>query len=137
MNDTGHATTAHATPVPAWVLKFMDAIDTLEFDEGFAPLTEDTDMFFGTAHVHGVEAIKAFFVKIDEPLIIAHEVLEFWTAGDGVRLLRGEATMARKTDPDHVVRAPFMHIFYLDDEEPVRIRELRITAGPLQTDAVM
>ncbi|MFJ2905591.1 nuclear transport factor 2 family protein [Streptomyces sp. NPDC087212] len=137
MNDTGHATTAHATPVPAWVLKFMDAIDTLEFDEGFAPLTEDTDMFFGTAHVHGVEAIKAFFVKIDEPLIIAHEVLEFWTAGDGVRLLRGEATMARKTDPDHVVRAPFMHIFYLADEEPVRIRELRITAGPLQTDAVM
>ncbi|GAA2349842.1 nuclear transport factor 2 family protein [Streptomyces violaceusniger] len=131
------ADTARATPAPEWVLKFMDAIDTLEFGEGFAPLTEDTDMFFGTAHIHGVEAIKAFFVKIDEPLIITHEVLEFWTAGDGVRLLRGEATMAKKSEPDRMVRAPFVHIFYLADEEPVRVRELRITAGPLQTDAVM
>ncbi|WP_210590306.1 nuclear transport factor 2 family protein [Streptomyces sp. GESEQ-35] len=129
--------TAHATSVPDWVLKFMDAIDTLDFDEGFAPLTEDTDMFFGTAHIHGAEDIKAFFVKIDEPLIIRHEVLEFWAAGDGVRLLRGEATMAKKSEPDQVVRAPFMHIFYLDREEPVRVRALRVTAGPLQTDAVM
>ncbi|MGP3940151.1 MULTISPECIES: hypothetical protein [Streptomyces] len=128
---------ARATAVPGWVLKFMDAIDTLEFGEGFAPLTEDTDMFFGTAHLHGVDAIKAFFVKIDEPLIITHEVLEFWSAGDGVRLLRGEARMAKKSDPDQVVRAPFMHIFYLDQEEPVRIRTLRVTAGPLETDAVM
>ncbi|MEU9060851.1 nuclear transport factor 2 family protein [Streptomyces sp. NPDC048430] len=128
---------AQATAVPGWVLKFMYAIDTLEFGEGFAPLTEDTDMFFGTEHLHGVDAIKAFFIKIDEPLIITHEVLEFWAAGDGVRLLRGEATMAKKSSPDQVVRAPFMHIFYLDREEPVRVRTLRITAGPLQTDAVM
>lgn len=80
------ADNAQATAVPGWVLKFMDAIDTLEFGEGFAPLTEDTDMFFGTAHIHGVEAIKAFFVKIDAPLIITHEVLEFWTAGDGMQV---------------------------------------------------
>ncbi|MET7567150.1 nuclear transport factor 2 family protein [Streptomyces sp. NPDC005492] len=131
------ADTAQAAAVPDWVLKFMDAIDTLEFGEGFAPLTEDTDMFFGTAHLQGVEAIKAFFVKIDEPLVITHEVLEFWTAGDGVRLLRGEATMARKSEPDQVVRAPFTHIFYLDREEPVRVRTIRITAGPLRTDTVM
>ncbi|WAP59149.1 nuclear transport factor 2 family protein [Streptomyces sp. S465] len=134
---TGITGTAHATAVPDWVLKFMDAIDTLEFDEGFAPLTEDTDMFFGTAHIHGVEAIKAFFVKIDAPLIITHEVLEYWTADDGVRLLRGEAVMAKKSAPDQVVRAPFTHIFSLDREEPVRVRTLRITAGPLQTDSVM
>ncbi|MER7836603.1 nuclear transport factor 2 family protein [Streptomyces sp. NPDC096040] len=128
---------AHATAVPDWVLEFMKAIDTLEFGDGFAPLTEDTEMYFGTAHLHGAEAIKEFFVKIDGPLDIAHEVLEFWTAGDGVRLLRGEATMAKKSEPDQVVRAPFMHIFYLDREDPVRIRTLRITAGPLQTDAVL
>ncbi|MGA6156275.1 hypothetical protein ACPEIC_23295 [Stenotrophomonas sp. NPDC087984] len=129
--------TAHATPAPDWVLRFMDAIDTLEFDEGFAPLTEDTDMFFGTAHIHGVEAIKAFFVKIDEPLNITHEVLECWTTGDGVLLLRGEAVMAKKSAPDQVVRAPFMHIFYLDRTEPARVRTLRVTAGPLRTDSVM
>ncbi|WP_234341005.1 nuclear transport factor 2 family protein [Streptomyces sp. NRRL S-1813] len=94
-------------------------------------------MSFGTAHVHGAQAVKAFFVKIDEPLHIAHKILEFWATGDGVCLLRGEATMARKTEPDRVVRAPFMHIFYLADEEAIRVRELRITAGPLKTDAVM
>jgi hypothetical protein len=131
------AVTAHASMVPEWILKFMDAIDTLSFEEGFAPLTEDADMFFGTAHIRGVEDIKAFFVKIDEPLNIAHEVLEFWVADNGVRILRGESTMARKSEPDHVLRAPFTHIFYLADEDPVRVRELRITAGPLETDSVM
>ncbi|AYG78145.1 hypothetical protein DWB77_00252 [Streptomyces hundungensis] len=129
--------TAHATATPAWVLKFMNAIDTLEFDDGFAPLTETSDMFFGTEHLHGIEAIKAFFVKIDAPLIITHEVLEYWAASDGVHLLRGEATMAKKSAPDRVVHAPFMHIFYLDQEEPPRVRTLRITAGPLETDVVM
>ncbi|MFZ3598122.1 nuclear transport factor 2 family protein [Streptomyces sp. BH104] len=129
--------TASATAVPGWVLRFMEAIDTLEFSAGFAPLTEDTDLYFGTAHIRGVEAIKDFFVKIDAPLNITHEVLEYWTADGGVRLLRGEATMARKSEPEHVVRAPFMHIFYLDQEDPVRVRTLRITAGPLRTDAVM
>ncbi|MEU9099528.1 nuclear transport factor 2 family protein [Streptomyces sp. NPDC048361] len=129
--------TAHATTVPDWVLAFMDAIDTLDFTDGFAPLTEDTDMYFGTAHVHGVEAIKAFFVKIDAPLNITHEVLECWTADNGVRLLRGEAVMAEKSRPEHVVRAPFMHIFDLAQEEPVRVRTLRVTAGPLRTDSVM
>ena len=94
-------------------------------------------MYFGTAHIHGVEAIKAFFVKIDEPLHITHEVLEFWTAPNGVRLLRGEATMAKKSEPEHVVHAPFTHIFYLERQEPPRVRTLRVTAGPLRTDSVM
>jgi hypothetical protein len=35
------------------------------------------------------------------------------------------------------VRAPFTHIFYLDDGEPLRVRMLRIAAGPLKTDAVL
>ena len=87
--------------------------------------------------MHGVEAIKAFIVRIDEPLNITHEVLEFWTAEAGVCLLRGEATMAKKTEPGDVVRAPFMHIYYLDETQSARIATLRITAGPLQTDAVL
>ncbi|GAA1967228.1 nuclear transport factor 2 family protein [Amycolatopsis minnesotensis] len=129
--------TANPAAAPEWVLRIMREIDTLSFGEGFARMTAETEMYFGTAHIVGVEAIKAFFVKIDEPLDITHEVLEFWTAADGVRLLRGEATMAKKSEPGNVVRAPFTHIFYLDDEEPMRIKALRVTAGPLRTDAVM
>ncbi|MFI1920064.1 hypothetical protein [Nocardia sp. NPDC020380] len=129
--------TATPAALPQWLLQIMHEIDTLAFGEGFAHMTEETEMYFGTAHLVGAEAIKAFFVKIDEPLHITHDVLEFWTAPGGVCLLRGEATMAKKTEPDIVVHAPFMHIFYLDDREPVRIKMIRITAGPLQTDAVM
>ncbi|WP_030674367.1 hypothetical protein [Streptomyces rimosus] len=129
--------TATPTATPEWVLQIMREIDTLSFGEGFAHLTDETEMFFGTAHVVGVQAIKAFFVKIDEPLHITHEVLESWTTADGVCFLRGEATMAEKTDPGTVVRAPFMHIYYLDRQEPPRVKTLRITAGPLRTDAVL
>ncbi|MET9171622.1 MULTISPECIES: nuclear transport factor 2 family protein [Streptomyces] len=129
--------TQQAAPasVPAWVRQLMREIDTLDFGEGFARTTDDTEMFFGTAHVVGAEAIKAFFVKIDEPLHIDHTVLECWVAPDGVLFLRGEATMAKKTDPDITVRAPFMHLYRLDDSG--RIRTIHITAGPLRTDAVM
>jgi hypothetical protein len=128
-------TVAAAAP-PEWLLQIMHEIDTLEFGDGFAHMTADTEMYFGTGHFVGAEAIKAFFVKIDAPLNITHDVIEFWTAGS-VCMLRGEATVAKKTQPDNVVCAPFMHIYYLDDGQPVRIKTLRITAGPLQTDAVM
>lgn len=127
-----------ATPAttPDWIHQIMMEIDTLDFGVGFAHMTDETDMYFGTEHVHGVEAIKAFFVKIDAPLNIKHEVLEYWDA-DSTCLLRGEATMAKKTEPEQVIRAPFMHIFSLAEDESVRIRTLRVTAGPLKTDAVM
>ncbi|MEU7164066.1 nuclear transport factor 2 family protein [Streptomyces morookaense] len=126
---------AAPAPVPGWVEQLMREIDTLDFGEGFARTTDDTEMFFGTAHVVGAEAIKAFFVKIDEPLHIEHTVLECWEAPDGVLFLRGEATMAKKTDPDTTVRAPFMHLYRLDGSG--MIRTIHITAGPLRTDAVM
>jgi hypothetical protein len=131
--------THNATPAapPQWLLQIMREIDTLKFGEGFSHMTEDTDMYFGTTHVHGAEAIKAFFVRIDEPLHISHQVLEFWTANEGVCLVRGEATMAKKTEPDTVVSDPFMHIYYLDATARARIKTLRVTVGPLQTDAIM
>ncbi|MFF9585740.1 nuclear transport factor 2 family protein [Streptomyces achromogenes] len=129
--------TQRAAPVsvPRWIGQLMREIDTLDFGEGFARMTDDTEMFFGTAHVVGAEAVKAFFVTIDEPLHIEHTVLECWDAPDGVLFLRGEAVMAKKTDPDTIVRAPFMHLYRLDDDG--RIRTLHVTAGPLRTDAVM
>ncbi|MFF5405065.1 nuclear transport factor 2 family protein [Streptomyces misionensis] len=129
--------TRHAAPapVPTWVRQLMHEIDTLDFGEAFTRTTDDTEMFFGTAHVVGAEAIKAFFVKIDEPLHIEHTVLECWEAPDGVLFLRGEATMAKKTAPGTTVRAPFMHLYRLDGGGT--IRTIHITAGPLRTDAVM
>jgi hypothetical protein len=124
------------TNTPDWILQIMREIDTLQFGPGFSHMNHDTDMFFGTTHVRGVEAIEAFFVKIDEPLNIEHDVLECWTAKN-VCMLRGEATMAKKTDPNRFVRAPFMHIYYLDGADTPSVHTLRVTAGPLQTDAML
>ncbi len=54
----------------------MGEIDTLDFGDGFAHMTDETDMYLGTEHMHGVVAIKASFIKIDEPLDIIHDVFE-------------------------------------------------------------
>jgi hypothetical protein len=129
--------TVNQAPVPAWIRGFMDEIDTLEFGPAFeAVFTEDSEMNFGNAHVRGAEAIKAFFIKIDTPLATTHRILETWS-GDGVLFLRGEATIAKKTEPDSAVRAPFMHVYHLEPGETCRIRTLHITAGPLETDTLL
>jgi hypothetical protein len=117
----------------------MREIDTLQFADAFAThFDQHTEMIFGTARVTGVEAIKDFFVRIDAPLVTTHEVVETWTVED-VLIVRGEAAIAKKTEPETVVRAPFTHIFYLDrgDGAPPRVRTLHITAGPVDTDALL
>jgi hypothetical protein len=73
----------------------------------------------------------AFFVKVDRPFNLCREVLGYRTADGGVCLLRGEATAAEKTEPDQVARVPFIHIYYLDETDPARIKTLRITSGPI------
>lgn len=121
---------------PAWIDAYLREIDTLEFGEAFAGLfDENTEMIFGTARLHGAEAIKDFFVTIDTPLTTTHELVQTWDVDD-VLILRGEATVAKKAEPDTVIRAPFTHIFYLDQigEAMARVRILHITAGPVITD---
>ncbi|MBS2533804.1 hypothetical protein KGQ20_13600 [Catenulispora sp. NF23] len=123
----------------AWIDAYMREIDTLEFGEAFTELfDQNTEMIFGTARVRGVEAIKDFFVTIDAPLITTHETVQTWSVEDVV-ILRGEATVAKKAEPDTVIRAPFTHIFYLDQnaEATVRVRTLYITAGPVITDGTL
>ncbi|MGA8547115.1 MAG: hypothetical protein WB785_17915 [Mycobacterium sp.] len=128
--------TATPSSPPQWLRQIIAEIDSLTFGPGFAHMDADTEMFFGIAHLVGAEAIKAFFIRIDEPLYIRHDVVECWKA-EGVYIIRGQATMAKKAAPETVVKAPFMHIYYLDGCQPPRIRTIRITAGPLQTDSVL
>ena len=146
--QTTHEASGTAVPeaAPEWVTGFLHEIDTLEFADTFATLfDEHTEMIFGTARVHGVAAIKALFTMIDAPLNTAHELVQTWIADDAV-ILRGEATIAKKTEPDAVTRAPFTHIFYLegagdgverDGRTTPRIRTFHITAGPIVTDTLI
>jgi hypothetical protein len=126
------------TDTTALIDAYLHEIDTLEFGEAFATLFDQhTEMIFGTARVRGVEAMKDFFVTIDAPLITTHEAVQTWSVDD-VLILRGEATVAKKSEPETVVRAPFTHIFYLDERSDptasARVRTLHITAGPVITD---
>jgi len=127
---------------PGWVEGFLREIDTLEFGEAFAALFDErTEMIFGTARVEGAAAIEAFFTTIDTPLHTTHELVQTWIVDDAV-ILRGEATVAKRTAPDTVIRAPFTHIFYLDGADrdsgvTPRIRMLHITAGPIVTDTLI
>jgi hypothetical protein len=125
-----------ATPAapPQWLLQIFDEIDARKFGEGFSHLTEDTDLYLGAAHLHGVEAIKEFFLRGDKDRNVTHRVIESWTADGGVHLTRGEITVAKKTEPDRVVHAPFMSIAYLEEGEPVRIKTMYVMSGRVDTD---
>jgi hypothetical protein len=125
-----------ATSAPGWVGAAFEAIDELVFDDRFSCFTPDTDMYFGAEHVHGRAAIEKFFVRIDEPLDIVHRVVETWTVSV-TTIVRGEADMAKKTSPDEVVTAPFIHIYEMADTDVPTIRTLHVCAGPLATDKVL
>ena len=126
-------TATHAAP-PQWLLQIFDEIDAQEFGDGFSHMTEDTDLYLGTAHVHGVEAIKEFFLEIDRDLNVTHRAIESWTAG-GVCLTRLEATVAKKAEPDKVVHVPSVNVAYLEEGESVRIKTMYVTAGPVDPAA--
>lgn len=119
----------------SWIQTMFDEIDTLRFGDGFDHLTEQTEMQFGTAQLRGVEAIKAFFVKIDTPLDITHRICEFWDS-DSVKILRGEAELRKKNSDAEFITTPFMHIFYMDDDGG-KVKRWFIVNGPIKTDAVI
>jgi hypothetical protein len=79
--------------------------------------------------------MQAFFVKIDSPLNIDHRILEVWDDGT-TTYVRGEAEMAKKSEPDIKVTASFMWLFRRDAPGGLFSRWF-ITAGPLETDSVL
>ena len=121
---------------PEWVQQIFREIDTLQFGPGFAHLDAHTEMQFGTAIIRGVEAIQAFFVKIDSPLEIEHRIHDFWDGGT-TQILRGDVVLRKKGSQDPFVTTPLMQIFYLDADQPDRLARWFIVNGPIKTDAVI
>ena len=121
---------------PEWIVAICDEIDTLEFTDAFDKFTPDAEMFFGTEVCRGPEEMKRFFVKIDSPLISKHELFEVWV-GSGRTYVRGQAHLTRKASPDEQFIDPFQWMFYEDPDEEGKVRTWRVTAGPVETDAVV
>jgi hypothetical protein len=120
---------------PDWVEALCREIDTLKFASAFDTFTPDAILAFGVKQITGAPAMQAFFVKIDSPLNIDHRFLEVWD-GETTTYVRGEAEMAKKTEPDKKVTAPFMWLFRRDAANG-RFSRWFITAGPLKTESVL
>jgi len=120
---------------PDWVEALCREIDTLKFASAFDTFTPDAILAFGVKQITGASAMQAFFVKIDSALNIDHRILEVWD-GETTTYVRGEAEMAKKTEPDSKVMAPFMWLFRRDAPHGSFSRWF-ITAGPLETESVL
>jgi hypothetical protein len=120
---------------PDWVDALCREIDTLKFTSAFNTFTLDAILAFGVKQITGASAMQTFFVKIDSPLNIDHRILEVWD-GETTTYVRGEAEMAKKTEPDKKVTAPFMWLFRRDAADR-RLSRWFITAGPLKTESVL
>jgi hypothetical protein len=70
-----------------------------------------------------------FFVKIDSPLNIEHHHLDYWD-GEDLKIVRGEAFMAKKMTPDMAVRPPFIWILYISSQHAETIARWLVVAGP-------
>ena len=120
---------------PDWVEALCREIDTLKFASAFDTFTPDAILAFGVKQITGTSAMQAFFVKIDSPLNIDHRILEVWD-GETTTYVRGEADMAKKSEPDKKLTAPFMWLFRRDVANG-RFGRWFITAGPLKTESVL
>lgn len=136
MNKDIHNRLTKLDAVPGWLLRLYEEIDSLKFGSGFDCFTSATEMVFGTAHVKGTEAIKAFFIKVDSPINSKHRVHEFWDS-EAVKIVVGDAVISKKSTPEMVMTPPLVNIFYMSDTDPTKIRKLLIVAGPLDTDALV
>ena len=96
---------------PGWMTAICKEIDALVFTSAFDKFTPDAELIFGTESSFGATEMHEFFVKIDSPLISRHEIFEVWS-GSGRTYARGQAQLAKKSDPHTKSVNPFQWMFY-------------------------
>jgi hypothetical protein len=129
-------TLVHQKEAPQWIKEIFKEIDTLQFGPGFAHLTEETVMEFGTARVRGLQSIRQFFVKINSPLEIEHRIDDFWDGG-ARKILRGNALLRKKGTNDEPITTPLMMVFSMDPDQSGQLSHWFIVNGPINTDSVI
>jgi hypothetical protein len=107
---------------PQWMLNLFKAIDALDFSEnaGFSLFTEDVDLVFGSEHVTGIDNVKAFFKKLDEPYSTVHHVKAVFKTGNAY-FMQGSAELQSNTDKDAepIFVEPLFNLLYLNDQRKV------------------
>ncbi len=123
-------TTFEKTPAPDWLLAFWREIDDKTFGAGFDCLAADAVCNLGVADWHGREAIRRNLrAFIDTGFTASHAVEEYWDGGL-LKVFRGTVTMT----PDGggaAVHPTMTHFFYMDPEDPARVRRWCGAVGPV------
>jgi hypothetical protein len=103
---------------PDWMLKLFAAIDSLDMSptSGFSIFADDIVMQFGPAKAEGIEEVKKFFVKLDEPFITKHLVDRVFQFGNAY-FMQGRAQLRKKDDPagPMLSAAPLFNIWWMND----------------------
>ncbi len=118
---------------PDWIHSLLWEMGSLQFGPGFDHFLHDAELTFGVRSVRGIKAITGFFTDAATPLNIEHKLEEFWEGGQ-LKMLRGEALMAKRADPVHVIRPPFVHFIHLRDVSSNMISKLAVILGPVGMD---
>jgi hypothetical protein len=103
---------------PAWMLKLFASIDALDMSEGsgFEIFGDNIVMQFGPKGATGIEDVKKFFVKLDEPFITKHLVDRVFQYGKAY-FMQGSAQLRKKDDPSGPMlsAAPLFNILWMND----------------------
>jgi hypothetical protein len=123
---------------PRWMLDLFKAIDALDFSEnsGFSLFTSDVDLVFGSKHVTGIDNVKAFFKKLDEPYSTVHHVKAVFQTGNAY-LMQGSAELQSNTDKnaEPILVEPLFNLLYLNDNG--KVTNYVVSAPPEAIEAVL
>lgn len=120
------------TAPPAWLLAFWKEIDNKTFGKGFDCFAEDATCNLGVADWHGREQIRQNLrAFIDTGFTALHDVVEYWDGGS-LKVFWGTVTMTPDDKSKPVVRPVMTHFFYMDEQDPSKVRRWIGSVGPIQ-----
>ena len=115
--------------IPGWVTQYLLDVELGRSARGFSYLEPDAELRFGTQVITGRGHIKRFFKALVTPLIVKHQVKEFWD-GSPIRMLRGDLLLAKRQLPSDVISSPFVE--FLTVSPVMKVQEIAIVVGPNQ-----
>ena len=102
---------------PAWMIKLFKAIDSLDMapGSGFEIFDDKIVMQFGPSGATGIENVRQFFVRLDEPFITKHLVDRVFQYGNAY-FMQGSAQLRKKDDPSGSLlsAAPLFNILWMN-----------------------
>lgn len=120
------------TAPPEWLLVFWKEIDDKTFGKAFDFFTGDATCNLGIADWHEPEQIRENLrAFIDTGFTALHDVAEYWDGGS-LKMFRGTVRMTADDKSKPVVKPVMTHFFYIDEDDPTKVRSWFGAVGPVQ-----